>query len=261
MLRCVHIGGYASQMSDIYSLYPDAQIAIRDDILSEQTRAWQHIATPGSWYTSSQRLAMAQAARDARSCMLCQARADALSPSAVQGVHDHAGGLPDLVVETVHRIVSDPGRLGKSWYGSLLEQGLSGEQYVEIVGVIARTVSLDTFAKALGLAQLPLSEPVPGEPTGYRPSSASPGPGWVSTINGEDASGPEADIYGGMMGANIQKALTLVPNEMRSWFSLVGAQYLPGAWMRDFSREFRPITHAQIEFLAARVSALNRCIY
>jgi hypothetical protein len=30
--------------------------------------------------------------------------------------------------------------------------------------------------------------------------------------------------------------------------------------MRDFSREYRAISHAQIE-LAARVSALNRCLY
>jgi len=38
-------------------------------------------------------------------------------------------------------------------------------------------------------------------------------------------------------------------------------QYLPGAVMRDFSREHRAISHPQIELLAARVSALNRCLY
>jgi hypothetical protein len=31
--------------------------------------------------------------------------------------------------------------------------------------------------------------------------------------------------------------------------------------MRDFSREYRAVTHAQIEMLAARVAALNRCHY
>jgi AhpD family alkylhydroperoxidase len=31
--------------------------------------------------------------------------------------------------------------------------------------------------------------------------------------------------------------------------------------MRDFSQEFRAITHLQIELLAARVSALNQCTY
>jgi hypothetical protein len=46
-----------------------------------------------------------------------------------------------------------------------------------------------------------------------------------------------------MLGANIQRALTLVPSEMRSWFTLLGAQYLPQKWMRDLSPEFRAITH------------------
>jgi hypothetical protein len=57
------------------------------------------------------------------------------------------------------------------------------------------------------------------------------------------------------------KAMSLVPDEVRSFFDLVENQYLPGAVMRDFSHEYRAITHAQIELLAARVSALNRCLY
>jgi len=61
--------------------------------------------------------------------------------------------------------------------------------------------------------------------------------------------------------ANIMKALSLVPGEVRSFFDLVTHQYLPGAAMRDFAHEYRAISHAQIELLAARVSALNRCLY
>jgi hypothetical protein len=61
--------------------------------------------------------------------------------------------------------------------------------------------------------------------------------------------------------ANIMMAMSLVPEEARSFFDLVTHQYLPGAVMRDFSREYRAISHAQIELLAARVSALNRCLY
>ena len=55
--------------------------------------------------------------------------------------------------------------------------------------------------------------------------------------------------------------MSLVPAEVRSFFDLVTHQYLPGEVMRDFSREYRAISHAQIELLAARVSALNRCLY
>src|SRR5262249_42163424 len=45
------------------------------------------------------------------------------------------------------------------------------------------------------------------------------------------------------------------------FFGLCEHQYLGALEMRDFGREFRAITHAQIELLAGRVSALNRCFY
>ena len=61
--------------------------------------------------------------------------------------------------------------------------------------------------------------------------------------------------------ANIRRALTLVPDEARSFFDVVSAQYLAGPQMTDFGNEFRAITHLQIELLAARVSALNQCTY
>ena len=70
----------------------------------------------------------------------------------------------------------------------------------------------------------------------------------------------EADFFQGFP-ANIKMALTLVPDEARAFFDLVAHQYLPGPAMRDFDREYRAITHDQIELLAGRVSALNRCTY
>jgi len=53
------------------------------------------------------------------------------------------------------------------------------------------------------------------------------------------------------------KAMSLVPDEVRGFFDLVSHQYMPPLAMRDFSREYRAISHFQIELLAARVSALN----
>jgi len=52
-----------------------------------------------------------------------------------------------------------------------------------------------------------------------------------------------------------------VPDEVRRFFDLVSHQYMPPLAMRDFSREYRAISHSQIELLAARVSALNQCLY
>lgn len=245
-------------------LYPDAPCAIRSDIVAEQERAWAHIATPGSWFTGAERVAIADETRRAFECRLCAARKEAISPNAVAGAHDRGElgrALSDEVVEVVHRVTTDPARLTKSWLDDLLARGLEIEAYVEAVGVAIHTISMDTFARGLGLAPRDLPAPRAGEASGYRPAGAKPGPAWVPMIAPEDAIGREADIYDGMMGAYVQQALTAVPNEQRSWFGLVGAQYLNQAQMRDFEREPRAISHAQIEFLAGRISALNQCLY
>ena len=52
-----------------------------------------------------------------------------------------------------------------------------------------------------------------------------------------------------------------MPAEVAGLFDLDAVQYLPDAALRDFGTEYRALTHAQIEFLAARVSAINQCFY
>ncbi len=82
---------------------------------------------------------------------------------------------------------------------------------------------------------------------------------WIELADLTEA---EADIYPrGRAPANIHKAMSLVPAEVKSFFELCEHQYLGALQMRDFGQEFRAITHAQIELLAGRVSALNRCFY
>jgi hypothetical protein len=99
-------------------------------------------------------------------------------------------------------------------------------------------------------------------PSRYRPAGAKPGGAWVPWLEPEDLSEAEAGLYpAGRSAANIMKAMSLVPEEVRSFFDLVSHQYMPPLAMRDFSREYRAISHAQIELLAARVSALNQCLY
>jgi hypothetical protein len=200
--------------------------------------------------------------RAAPDCALCRGRKEALSPAAVSGPHDRVSELPEIAVEVVHRIRTDPGRLTRAWFQHIIEAGLSIEQYVEIVGVVAHTVALDTFARALGIANLPLPEPASGPPSGRRPPGAKPGPAWVPWIEPIDLTEAEAGIYPtGRPPANIHRAMSLVPEEVRSFFDLCEHQYLGPLEMRDFGHEFRAITHRQIELLAARVSALNRCFY
>ena len=244
------------------ALYAAAPYAIRDDLAASHARAWSRIARPGAWWDGADRIAIAAETRHAWGCALCRRRKEALSPSAVEGSHDSLGRLPEIVVEVVHRVLTDPGRLGERWYRSIVAGGLTEEQYVEVVSVVAHIVAIDTMTRGLGLGALPLPEPESGSPSHYRPAGAQPGGAWVPWVEPANARPAEAGIYpSDRPPANIMEAMSLVPDEVRSFFDLVTHQYLPGAVMRDFSREHRAISHPQIELLAARVSALNRCLY
>ena len=243
-------------MRDVYAAAP---IPIRGDLAAAHGRAWERLGKPGTWWSGEARVAIAAETRRAPSCALCRARKEALSPAAAAGAHDSLGELPAAVVEVVHRVATDPGRLTERWFRGVLAAGLTAEEYVEAVGVVAHTVAIDTFARGLGLDPLPLPQSRPGSPSRRRPAGAKAGPAWVPWLEPGEAGADE--LYGTSRPPNIMKAMSLVPDEVASFFDLVAHQYQPAAAMRDFSREYRAISHAQIELLAARVSALNRCLY
>jgi hypothetical protein len=225
-------------------------------------RAWRRLSLPGTWWDGATRVAIAAETRHAASCDFCRQRKDAISPESVTGEHDTLGNLPAAVVEVIHRVRTDPGRLNRAWFDRTVAQGLGAEQYVETIGIIAEVVAIDTMIAALGLNPPPLPKSVAGMPSRRRPSGAKPGAAWVPWIEPKDATENAADLYPpGRPAANIMKAMSLVPEEVRGFFDLVAHQYLPGGAMRDFSREYRAISHAQIELLAARVSVLNQCLY
>jgi hypothetical protein len=237
-------------------------IAIRDDLSAAQARAWERIGCAGTWWDGAARLAIAAETRKAASCPLCRSRMEALAPPPLAGRHDSLGALPEAVVEVVHRVRTDPARLTRRWFGAIIGAGLAEEEYVETVSVVAHVVAIDTMARGLGLQPPPLPSAQPGAPSRYRPPGAKPGGAWVAWIEPADLDDREAGLYPrDRPAANIMKAMSLVPGEVRSFFDLVAHQYQGSIAMRDFTREYRAISHAQIELLAARVSALNQCLY
>lgn len=240
--------------------YASAPCKVRNDLESAHRRAWERLARPGTWLDGATRIKVAEETRNAAGCDLCARRKTAVLPYSIDGQHDSLGHLPDNTVEVIHRVVSDPGRLTQSWYKKMIAGGLSEGQYVETISVIAHVTAIDTFARGLGAPKWPLPAPKGGEPLRYRPAEARVTDAWVPTIVWGEAGPNEADYFVGT-GSNIRRALTLVPDEARSFFDVASHQYLAGPAMRDFSKEYRAITHAQIELLAARVSALNQCTY
>ena len=244
---------------------PDlAPYPVRADMAAAYEEAWRHLARAGTWLDGDRRLAIAAETRNATACRLCRERAAALSPFAIDGDHDHLGLLPDPIVEIVHRVRTDSGRLTESWFRAMLECGVTEEDYVETVAVISIATALDTLARGLGVPVRALPQPEPGAPARHRPNGAKSGLAWVPTLEQEDLEDGDPDPYPGKtpdLIANIHRAMSLVPAEVAAFFALDDVIYLPQWAMKDFSREFRAISHAQIELLAARVSMINRCTY
>jgi alkylhydroperoxidase family enzyme len=241
---------------------------MRPALETAQYEAWRRLGLPGTWWTGQERLWIAQETRTAADCAFCTTRAAALSPLAVPGQHSVAEPtLPDAAIEAIHRIRSDPGRLGEAWFLTLREAGLTEDAYVELVSIVAVTVAVDTFRRGSGLAPLSLPAAEPGVPSRHRPKGAKPGPGFVATLAPEDRTEAEPDLYQDSpgprrrVGANIHRALSLVPDSMIHWWDVLEELYQSGPQMRDYGVEYRAISHAQIELLAARVAALNRCEY
>ncbi|MDP7604798.1 MAG: alkylhydroperoxidase-related (seleno)protein [Alphaproteobacteria bacterium] len=240
--------------------YQRAPLPVRPDITAAQGRAWRRLGRPGTWLSGAERLAVATEVRQAGHCALCETRRTALSPYAVAGSHDHLDSLPEAWVEAIHRIASDPGRLTRAWFDGITET-LEETRYIEIVGIVLTVVSVDTFCHALEISSPDLPKVEAGEPTRIRPAAARRSTHWVATIDPDEAAAGESDLYAGTNGANIYRALSLVPNEARVFRDLDDHLYLPCEAIFDFENEYRALNHAQLELVAGRVSALNQCLY
>src|ERR1051325_2898661 len=152
--------------------YSGTDLTIRDDLRQAHHFLWEHIRSPGNWWSGAERVAIAAECRNASRCSYCAQRKAALSPNMVNGRHDSIGALPEAAVEAVHRIRTDSARLSKKWFDSLIAAGLDETHYVELVGVVTLLSGVDYFARALGMEPFALPEPLPGAASGYRPPGA-----------------------------------------------------------------------------------------
>jgi hypothetical protein len=233
---------------------------MRKGLTESHERAWAAIAAPGTWLTGERRVAVAAEVRHARKCAHCAQIKAALSPN-VRGEHDGLGKLKPAELELVHRVVSDPGRLTEAWTQSVLAQGLTAGEYVEIVGVIAMVMMIDTFHRALGLPERALPEPRAGEPTRYAPPGAKKQAAWLALVEPEDAVPADGPMYPHPRVGYIYRALSLVPQSVRDYWALAFEHYLPSEFVYKFDQSIRAISRPQTEVLAARVSALHQCAY
>ena len=141
----------------------------------------------------------------------------------------------------------------------MYEQGLTDGQYVELVGTVTSLVSTDSFCWALGVTPHVLPDPVAGVVSKYRPGNLDVDTAFVPMLEADLRGTPDEDLWPPTGAPNVYRALSLVPDETRSFLSLSSAHYLGGPGV--VATEGSALTGPQMELLAARVSALNECFY
>jgi len=246
-------------MSD--SSFAPTDLPVRADLADAHETAWRAIAAPGTWLTADRRLHVAAEIRHSRDCAHCMAIKAALSPDNVPGTHASLGQLESPEVELIHRAVNDPGRLSETWSQSVLARGLSEGEYVEIAGLVAIVMMMDTCTRALGLPDRALPPPVAGAPTRYRPPGARKEAAWLPIVEPPDAVEADGAMYPSPKAGYIYRALSSVPQTLRDYWALANAHYLPGQVIYRFDATIRAITRPQTELLASRVSAMHQCVY
>ena len=243
------------------SSFMGSTLPVRDDLVVANESAWTAIAAPGTWLSGAQRVAVAAEVRAAFACAHCARIKAALSPDGVAGAHDSLGKVPPAQVELIHRVVNDPGRLSERWVQSVLARGLDEGAYVEIVGIVAMVMIMDTCHRALGLPVRALPVPAEGEPTRYRPPGARKKAAWLPLVEPEDAVEADGPMYPSPKAGYIYRGLSLVPQSLRDYWDLANQHYLSREYIYEFDQSNRAIVRPQVEILAARVSALHQCAY
>ena len=224
--------------------------AIRPRISLSHKKAIAAYSEPGTWLDARTRMAILKERRMASQCALCQARKQALTPYTVDGEHNTVTDLPTALVEVVHRLATDSGRLTKRWYDDLIANGMQSEVYIETVGLVATSLIIDSFSEALGREVSETTEPQPGEPSQEKNPDVIEEGAWVPLLDVPQEP-TEVELP---TAPNIFRAMGLVPAAIEHFFSVMQAHYS----LTDFDIS---LSRSQIELIAARVSALNQCFY
>lgn len=238
------------------ALYNDSEYPVREDLDSVHEKQLNAFGAPGTWGSGAQRLSIALEARRAG--------------YAAGQLEEPAGGDPEPEVqlaEVARRVVEllavSPKDATEAFYDAAIAEGLSPEEYTEIVGVVARITDLDIFARGIGVPLRPLPPAEPGAPSRERPDVAVREQAWVPTVPNPPDGGPIADeLYHGHPMPYIVRGLSVVPDEMRAHVEMEQVQYLPlqHILVADYQHH-DGLTRAQAEIVAGRVSALNECFY
>ena len=231
-------------------------LPIRQEIHETHAAAAEHWASPGTWWTAEERVAIVAEVRRAWD-------ADPMppwtTPSSVAGLIPADHILPSAAIDVIWRLTNHVTTLTQSWYESYVPERLSPARYVEIVGMVAQITLTDRFADGLALDRISLPPPGADEPSQALPQNAKVSTHWVPTapiVDGSWNPATPSDV------PNVRKALSLVAAERIMQWTLIDAHYVAGgALADDFGQDHWSLQRSQIELLGTRTSIVNDCYY
>ncbi len=238
------------------SLYKDSRYLVRSDLEAVHSKQLNQLGDPGTWGTGEQRLAVAGEIR--RACVDAGVQEGPEEPDPKSEVD-----LPQAARELIRELTVEPQGFDEASYKAARSGGLSDEEYVETVGIVARLTAMDIFARGIGVPLRPLPAPRNGAPSRVRPAAAKKEMAWVPTVPNLPEGGEDAEkIYGKNYHPYIFRSLSLVPDEMHRHIELENIQYLPmdSILIKDYQHH-EDFSRAQTETVAGRVSAINECFY
>ena len=230
-------------------MYEESKFAVGGELSEAHEQGWRDLLSPGAFWSGDNRAAMIEETRAAMSCELCSEQRHLISTSPTTP-HSTSTDLPLSIVHVIHKIRNDPGRMTRRYLDECLNAGFSVEQYVELVSVVATSVIIDTFHKAL-LLSIPNIELVGvGDPVGQEPPNVVRDEAWVPVARAD----PELNELGIPKSANIVRSMGAVPSAVLLFFSVFRSHYMIADLPVDLQRP-------QAELVASRVSILNQCFY
>lgn len=200
---------------------------VRPELVAAIDRCWDELARPGTWWDGAAKAAIVATARAARSDR-----------------EPEATGLPDDARAAGALLAASPATTSEAWVGEICE-ALGEPQYVELTGIVARVVAVDTFVGLLGHEPLPQPEPRAGEPTRTPPPDGiRRNHTWVSMA---------MPVPPFVLGS--------VPDAMAAMNDLSEPLYMPMGEMGDPNWHRGDLHRTQVELVAAAVSHENECFY
>lgn len=191
-------------------------------------RARNNFAAAGARWSGVERIEIANIAR--------AARAGRSRPDNVVG--ERASEMTETIASNAHAITQ------QTVDAFVADLGRGPEAFVEMIGVVARLVAIDTFATGIGADLVSLPEPTTDAANGDTDGRARKRSAFVPTV--------------GAAGAT--SALSAVASEDRAQEDLHGSLYLSYREMGDV-HIVKGLPRWQLELIAARTSLINHCFF